>query len=212
MQTASGSQANSCCINLAALGFACVKWYSMNMWLHHLLVLSWAASYLPRRTSSSSALFPSASLELAAYDAQQGQWLPRHVALQRQVTQEPSSLGRQTVQAPCWAQNGRVWAEHLHCCIINSAWLQASQEESKAWSLPCPWLHSVAIYFLHIPWCFPQLLWIQAHVGTTWWHSWPAETTAYCAAQDHLCLPVLASLPLSTCFPTLSCITEKFTC
>lgn len=70
---------------------------------------------------------------------------------------------------------------------------------------------SVAIYFLHIQRCFPQLLWRQARVGTIWWHSWPAETTAYCAAQDHLCLLVLPSLPLSTCFPTLSCITEKFT-
>lgn len=194
-------------MNLPAPGFASIKWCSTNMSLQHFFVLSWAGRFLPRRANSSSALFPPVNLDLA------GSVTPKACGLQTQVTQEPFSLKRwtRTIQAPCWMQNGRVWAEHLHCCIINSAWLQASREESKAWSLPCPWLYSEPIYFLHILCCFPQLLWRHAHVGTIWWHSWPAETTAYCAAQDHLCLPVLPSLPASTCFPSLSCITEKFT-
>lgn len=164
-------------------------------------VMGW--QLFTRRTNSSSALFPPVHLELAGYDAQKACGPPKAGDSGTLFPEEMDNTGQ-------FCKNGRVWAKH--CCIINSAWLQASQGESKAWSLPCPWLYSVAISFLHILWCFPQLLWSHAHVGTIWWHSWPADTTAYCAAQDHLCLPVLPSLLQSTCFPSLSCITEKFTC
>lgn len=95
-----------------------------------------------------------------------------------------------------WAQNGRVWAKHLHCCIINSAWLQASQEESEAWSLPCPWLYSVAISFLHILWCFPQLLWSHAHVGTIWWHRWHHSSLCCSGSPLPPCAPFSASIHL----------------
>lgn len=166
-------------------------------------MLSWAGNNLLRRPNSSPALssapVPPVSLDPGGWDAQQGLWLPRACGpLQTgdsgTLLPGEMELYRPYVKGRTTRPGRPEEAKQLCCCTVSSAGLRASREESKARLLHCLWVYPVAINFLHILWRSPLAKCLSGYLKEMHFlgpsgFSWPAETTAYCAAQYHLCFP-----------------------